>query len=252
MSAPPRTLLERCHAYAAKLPSDQWFSHQTAARLWGLPLPRAFETDDVLHISSPGREPHGRGVVGHRRTAHRDIRLLDGLPLSSPCEAWCELAGVLDRDALIEAGDRLLAWRNPLATEPELVEAMRRWAGRRGARVLRAAWLEIQPGSASARETWSRLLALRAGLPKPELNGPVELRSGITHGDLVFREYRVILEYDGEQHRTSSSQWARDVDRLNELALAGWLVVRVTRRSTPSAVLALLEEALRSRGWSPV
>ncbi|MFE5671185.1 hypothetical protein ACFQ58_06180 [Agromyces sp. NPDC056523] len=35
----PATVLERCQAYATRMPSEHWFSHATAAQLWALPLP---------------------------------------------------------------------------------------------------------------------------------------------------------------------------------------------------------------------
>jgi len=108
--------------------------------------------------------------------------------------------------------------------------------------------------SASPRETRLRLLVLRSpvGFPEPELNGPILLSTGaLTHGDLVFRRYRVILEYDGGHHRELERQAIRDVDRLNDLGRDGWLVIRVHKHTTDAAALAWLDSALRSRGWRP-
>jgi hypothetical protein len=176
---------------------------------------------------------------------------VQGVPVVMPCEAWCQLAGTLGHDELVVAGDRLLGWPRPLASAEELDEAVDARTGRRGVRALIAARADLRSGSASARETRCRLLVVRAGFPEPELNGSIELSGGTTPGDLVFREYRVLLEYDGEQHRTSDHQYARDIERLNDLALAGWLVVRVTKRTPPAVILDRLDRALRSRGWRP-
>lgn len=249
--SPPRDLRARCLAYSVRLARGHWFSHSTAAALWGLPLPLSLLRDPALHVSSRGREPHGRGVIGHRMTEEPEIRFIEGMPVISPCEAWCQLAAFMSADALVEAGDRLLGWPVPLSDERQLDATIRRWSGRRGVRALVAARRDIRPGSASARETRLRLLVLRAGFPEPELNGPLEIRGGLTHGDLVFRPWRVLLEYDGEQHRMSERQFLRDVDRLNDLALAGWLVVRVNRRTPDRATIEQLDAALRSRGWRP-
>jgi hypothetical protein len=202
-------------------------------------------------VSSRGREPHGRGVIGHRMTGEQDLRFIEGLPVVSPCEAWCHLAGFVSGDALVMAGDHLLGWPIPLADAHELDAAIRRWAGRRGVRALVAARRDIRAGSASARETRLRLLVLRAGFPEPELNGPIEIPGDLTHGDLVFRAWRVLLEYDGEQHRMSERQFLRDVDRLNSLALAGWLVVRVNRHTPDRTIIEQLDAALRSRDLHP-
>ena len=65
----------------------------------------------------------------------------------------------------------------------------------------------------------------------------------------MFRAYRVLLEYDGEQHRDDDAQFHRDVERLNDLAAAGWIVIRVGRRLPLARALDQLELALRARGW---
>jgi len=239
----------------------QYFSHATAARLWGLPLPAKFEADTRLHVSTPAREPTRRGVIGHRVTSVREVRFQLGMPVSSPADAWCELAAVLladgakmQLDDLIAAGDRLVGWPRPLATFDEVDAAMRRYGRGRGIRAIRRARAGLRAGSASPRETRLRLLVLRApaGYPDPEPNGPIDLSTGArTHGDLVFRVFRVILEYDGDQHRLLERQFHRDVDRLNDLARDGWLVIRIRRDTTDAAALDWLDAALRSRGWRP-
>lgn len=258
---PVTDLPSRCRAYEPLMLAGQWFSHTTAARLWGLPLPRRFERDDRLHVSTRRREPQRAGVVGHRITAKRELRFHLGFLVSSPADAWCELASATAPDGtrptvaeLVAAGDRLFAWPEPLATPEEVKRAMARFAKSRGIRSIMAAEPHLRPASASARETALRMavLAASAGFPEPECNGEIELGPDrVTHGDLVFREYRVVLEYDGDQHRTSARQWRRDVDRLNDLGRAGWLVIRIHAETPESAWVEWLESALRSRGWSP-
>ena len=84
------------------------------------------------------------------------------------------------------------------------------------------------------------------------MNGPITLSSGRrTHGDLVFRRYRILYEYDGEQHRLDDRQYWTDVDRLGDFSLDQWIVVRGGKRMTEAEALARLERALRSRGWKP-
>lgn len=254
-------LVSRCRALEPAMGPGQYFSHVTAARLWGLPLPAAFETDPRLHVSTSRREPTRRGVVGHRIASARDVRFHLGLLVSAPSDAWCELAavaleghGTLCIDDLIAAGDRLVGWPSSLATPDEIDAAIRRYGSARGIRAIRAARRELRAGSASRRETRLRLLVLRApaGYPEPEPNGPIDLSTGVrTHGDLVFRAFRVILEYDGGQHRLRARQFHSDVDRLNDLARDGWLVIRIHKETTDAATLDWLDAALRSRGWLP-
>ena len=174
------------------------------------------------------------------------------MPVLAPSETWCQLASLISVDSLIAAGDRLLGWPMPLADEAEVDAAIRAHGSGRGARKIALARPEMRPRSASPRETRVRLLVVRAGYPEPEMNGRIELPNGDeTHGDLVFRAYRLVLEYDGEQHRTDRRQFRRDVDRLNALARAGWHVIRVHGGTPSDAILELLDHASRRSGWRP-
>ncbi|GAA2045464.1 hypothetical protein GCM10009819_36100 [Agromyces tropicus] len=249
----------RCRAYEPLMTADQWFSHATAARLWGIPLPARLRDDDRLHVSTRRREPQRVGVVGHRISARRDVRIHLGFPVSGPADAWCELAATRSPhgstpsvDDLVIAGDRLIGWPSPLATLEEVDAAIARFSRSRGIRSIVAARTHLRQGSGSPRETVLRRTVAAAphGFPEPECNGEIVLASRRTHGDLVFRRYRVLLEYDGDQHRTNARQWHRDVDRLNELAAAGWWVIRVHRGTHSHAWIDLLATALRRRGWS--
>ncbi|MFD4422975.1 hypothetical protein ACFWN7_15940 [Agromyces sp. NPDC058484] len=228
------------------------FSHATAAMLWGLPLPARLQSASVLHITVWGGAypPRVRNVVGHRTTDPPRTALRGGLLLISPADSWCQLSRMLDELELIEAGDRLLGRPTPLATVHELDDAIARYGQRRGCRVLRAARERLRAGSESPKETGLRLEVIAAGFPDPEPNGIIQLRSGrSTHGDLVFRRWKVLLEYDGDHHREDASQWAKDVDRLNELAGNGWLVIRVNKRSRFGEIARQLADALELRGW---
>lgn len=246
----PATLRERCLAYVTRMPSEQWFSHATAARLWTLPVPAHVERDTRLHVSSAKRESEATGAVGHRVQRRPDVRWHLGLPVLAPADAWCQLGGVLTMDELVEAGDRLLGWPIPLCSAAELDDAIARFGSRRGVKKIRAARVRIRAGSASPRESRLRELLLGAGLPEPALNTPIRLLDGsFTPGDLVYAAYRVVVEYDGEQHRLDERQFGHDVDRLNALALAGWLVVRIRKDMSDFTAIELATTALRSRGW---
>jgi very-short-patch-repair endonuclease len=94
---------------------------------------------------------------------------------------------------------------------------------------------------------------LAHGFPEPEVNGLIYNSYGaeIAHGDLVFREYRTILEYDGGQHRVSDRQFSIDISRLDALMEEGWRVIRVdksllARRAT---LVGKIDTALRQGGW---
>jgi very-short-patch-repair endonuclease len=90
---------------------------------------------------------------------------------------------------------------------------------------------------------------VRAGLPEPpERNAPVTTASGrlLGRADLVYREQRIAIEYDGDGHRSSRRQWQGEVRRYESFADAGWRVNRVTSDDlvSPRILLARLSSQL--------
>ncbi|MFD1573057.1 hypothetical protein ACFSEO_02870 [Agromyces cerinus subsp. nitratus] len=249
------TFLGRCRAYAAIMPTGHVFSGRTAAVLCGLPLPAAIERDGRVEVTAleGARAPRRRGVIGRSTRLNPNLVAAPGVPgafMTAPADAWCELADVLSLDDLIAAGERLLGLPRPLATTDQIDATIARHGRRRGATRLRLARAEMRANVYSRRETFVRLMLVRAGLPEPEPNGLIVLRSGRrTRGDLVFRAYRVLVEYDGEQHLFDTAQWATDVSRLNDLAEADWRVIRITKQISRAEIVARTERALRDRGW---
>lgn len=252
-----RTTLDRCRAYAVIISSGHVFCGPTAAVLHGLPLPLALERDPRLHVASidGSRAPRGRGVVGSSTAAAPRLVRVPGLGdarVTSPADTWCALAAALSLDDLVAAGDRLLGLPAPLCTASDIDDAIARHGSRRGARALVAARGLLRSDVFSRRETFARLTLVRAGLPEPEPNGLIILRSGRrTRGDLVFRRHRVLVEYEGEQHLFDVDQWTTDVARLNDLIDDGWWVIRATKRMPRSELIARTTRALRDRGWVP-
>lgn len=253
VSEAPRDIVAHCHAYLPVMPSGHYFSHATAALLWGMWLPLRCESS-TLHVTAPlpHRAPRMTGVVGHKASVVlSDILLECGLPLVSPLDAWRQLAPLLTLDELVAAGDSLLRRKRPLATRSQLVVALARHGGGRGVRKLRAAFEEVRAGCDSPRETRLRVILVRSGLPEPIVNAVVS-RPGqsLRYGDLVYREWRVIVEYDGAHHFTPT-QRAADILRLEQLRAEGWIVIIViaAHLDHPMLVVSRVEAALRSRGW---
>lgn len=252
----PSNTLELATAYAPKLKAGQLFSHLTAAELLGMRLPEGFRPGP-LHISSipPTRAPRSREIVGHQASLQFPSVTANELPLSSPVDTWLALASELTVDELTIMGDGLVRRVRPSSDIPSLCAAVTRMAGRRGHSRLALALPQIRANTDSARETMLRLLVVRAGYPEPEVNGVIvnSLGAPIAHGDLVYRKYRAVLEYDGGHHRHDERQFNIDVDRLDELMEEEWRVIRVNkslmhRRAT---LLGKLETALRRGGWGP-
>lgn len=248
----PPTLESRCYAYATRMPAHHAFSGPTAALLWGIPLPAELRDDPRLHVTAldDDRAPRGRLVVGHRTSRRTETIMLRDLHVVSPVEAWVGVSTAISLDALVAAGDRLLGLPAPLADRAEIESGVARHEGRRGAKRLRAAAALLRENVYSPRETRTRLLIMRArlGCSEPEPNGIIELHhGGRTRGDLVFRRERIVVEYEGEHHLVDPVQWAKDLERYNDLALSGWLVIRLSRKMRDDEILARVALALSAR-----
>ena len=55
------------------------------------------------------------------------------------------------------------------------------------------------------------------------------------------------LEYDGEQHRVDSAQYAYDIQRSEDLGELGWTGLRVVKQNRAADVLRRLDRAWRSK-----
>ena len=248
----PRTFDERCAAFSARATPDQFFSHVTAARLLGLPLPTRVVREPQLHVSvvAPLKAPEARGIVGH--TVDRPIRLvtIGEHRLASPVDAWAQLAGSLTEPDLIVMGDALVRKKRPFATMAELEGAVADLDRRRGVRTLRAASARIRPGTASPPETELRLLIIAAGLPEPLVGYEVH-DDGYFVGtpDLAYPAHKVAIEYEGEVHRVDLRTFREDIDRRERFEDAGWRVIRVTadHLRKPHALIERIRYALGSR-----
>lgn len=247
------TFALRCIAFQSRLGVDSVVSHGTAAHFWGFQLP----TPDVIHLSkrAPARAPHARGIHGHSLDLAADeVTRLSDIRLTTPARTWLDLASTgASLDDLIVAGDRLVWWRRRLETRTTLEQMIARHPRARGVRLLRASLDELTEASDSQRETRLRLRIIARGLPRPAPRYPVRDRRGfvVAHGDLAFPEFRTLLEYEGDHHRTDRGQWGIDLDRFNTYQRLGWASIRIGAPQFRhlDRTIDLIGETLRSRGW---
>jgi hypothetical protein len=258
-----QALRDRCAALLVALPDGVFFSHITAARLWPLQLPRA-APDEPLHVSvrAPARSPRRAGVIGHHvHDVSVSAAYRAGLPLVDPATLFCQLAPMLALDDLVAIGDALAlrpVFPDPWDEQPwvplrQLTERVEIFRGR-GKQVAHKALALIRPGAESRPETLLRLAIMSAGLPEPEVQGVISDARGrfIGRADMVYRRWRLIVEYDGDHHRTNTAQFDKDVQRLEGFGNAGWTVVRIVGRSffgDPDACMARIRGALIKAGW---
>lgn len=157
---------------------------------------------------------------------------MDGLPVPDPAEVFCQLGADLAFEDLVVVADELLnrtSLDEPAARERLLhvVARVRRVGTARLIEAVRSS----RRGSRSPAETRIRLVLDAAGVPAAELNAAIE-ESGtgryLGAPDFVWRAQRVVLEYEGDQHRTDQGQFRYDIMRYDDLAADGWRVIRAT------------------------
>lgn len=250
------TIETRCRAYSVRMRPVEAFSHRTAAMLHGLPAPWSADPAIDVVVRGPHGLPRSRGVRGRRTTTRTAVVVVRGLRVVSPVDTWLQLGAELGLRELVMIGDALVRRRGPAATMGDLMEAVARHRGRRGHRALVSALALVRPGTDSPAETELRLDLVEFGLPEPVVNLDIFDASGrrIAIGDLVYPDHRVLVEYDGDHHREDPAQYARDVDRLDDLAHAGWRVIRFNR--THRGIrrkhrLQRVHDALLAAGWKP-
>lgn len=240
------SLLTRCRAYATHRRTDFAFSHTTAATLYGVPLPHV---DPLIHVTvrAPGRAPAIAGFAGHK-LGRWETWLVHDLPVTTPEQTWMDLAQLLNRDALVAAGDFLVGGRRPLSSRAALARVLELSSGRRGVNHAREALDLVREGSESPGETRLRLLLAGAGLPSPSLNYELRGSSGefIARVDFAYPKRRVALEYEGEIHRVERSIWHKDIRRQGRIEDLGWRVVRVTADdiANPAELIARVRQLL--------
>ncbi|WP_157078983.1 hypothetical protein [Herbiconiux solani] len=201
--------------------------------------------------------------MGHTLAADAEFAERFGLSVTDPAATWMALAAFLQPIELVIAADHLVLTprvqdpvdERPFVPLPMLVDAVRRHSGRH-IRVLRSAVELVRDGAESAQETRLRLALVDAGLPEPLLNVDVTDARGrfLGRGDMVYPEWGVIVEYDGDHHRTDARQYDKDLTRHEAFTLSGWRHVRVRRfgmAEGPTSGVARTEAALRSAGWRP-
>ena len=230
------TLATRVEAARQVLPIDAQADGVTALQLLGVEV---------------GAEVPLRFVTAHPHQVRRPgvrVRRSSTVPTSSAEVAFVSAAHELDLVDLVAAGDRLA--RLGLTTPDDLVRVTAAARGRATRHARRAAGL-VRDGVDSVQETRLRLALVLAGLPEPEVNPTVHVEGRrVGRVDLLLRRWRIVIEYEGDQHRVERAQWNRDVWRQEQL-VSDHVLLRVTaeRGRTPRAVVLGVHDALTARGY---
>lgn len=215
----------------------------TAARLHGSKW-----IDDALAIELVWRNqrpPAGVTVHAVRLRSDEMMRLASGIPITTPVRTAFDIGC---RGSLVAAVARLDALGAATRFSVFDVDNLAtRHRGARGVKQLRRALALFDPGAQSPKESWLRLLVQQAGFPTPK----TQVKVGRYYLDMGWEDLKLAIEYDGDHHRTNREQYAWDITRHEELADAGWMIVRVAAGSKPAEVLQRLGKAWVRKGPLP-
>jgi very-short-patch-repair endonuclease len=200
-----------------------FLSHRTAAAIWGLVPDLPFEVE----VSVVGRyRRSSQGIKVHRIKAidRRELRLHEGLWVSTPARAMLELSGSAPAGVLARAIDEGLARRR--FTPRELEDVLARNRPCRGAARLAAILADPTATAVSRSEREKRLLRLirDAGLPMPKTNvafGRFEL-------DFYWPRERLVVELDGFNFHRGPDGFRRDREKELAVRAAGLEMLRFT------------------------
>lgn len=228
------------------LPRETIFAGATAAWLHGLDLEPANPVEIVLPLSTGIRTQTGLRVLRTEVPAdavvdRRGLRTT-ALPLT--------LATLCAQQTAVEA---LVAIDMALHLNLTDVASLREYAdgarSRHGLARMRLLSSVAAPAE-SPMETRLRWLLIQAGLPIPEVQAELPDSSSRfpRRADLYYREARLVLEYDGANHR---ERLVDDDRRQNALVSSGLRILRYTASDVytrPRLVVAEVQAALQTSG----
>jgi very-short-patch-repair endonuclease len=240
---PARPLLAAEQAAVLACGPRAVLSHQTAARIHGFRVGAV----DELELTVVGADRRRPGLVIHRvrELSPADHLRLQRLPVTSVARTVLDLSVGLPDRALEHMIDEALK----RTSRARLAEAVGRHPGRPGTPRVKALLDPERPSS----DTWShaeeRLLQLvrRAGLPVPEVN----VLLGAYIPDLLWRERRIIVEFDSRAHHSGPAAVRRDAARHNDLTSQGYQIIHITWGDlveSPERVVAWIATALARAG----
>jgi very-short-patch-repair endonuclease len=181
------------------------------------------------------------------RLGEDEIDLVAGVPVTSPVRTALDLGCWYPTVTAVAAIDALAGATDIKPADVELLA--QRYAGRRGIARAREALGLFDSGAQSPKESWLRVVLIRAGLPRPQTQIPVsdEFGDRIIYLDMGWEVVKVAVEYDGEQHRSDGWQYTWDIRRSEMLERLGWIVVRVVAGDRPAEIVSRVRAALARR-----
>ena len=204
--------------------------------------------DDDESVELIWRNQHSPAevVTRNERLDDDEVTRVAGLPVTTPARTGFDLARQLCTGDAVARIDALMRAR-PFSVEDVLVLA-KRHHGARGVRRLGAVLPRVDPGAASPKETWLRLVLVDGGLPPPRTQIPVLSPTGRPrfYLDMGWPDRKVAVEYDGDQHR-DRYRFRKDIERLEYIQGLGWIVIRVVADDRRADIVRRVRHAFALR-----
>jgi very-short-patch-repair endonuclease/predicted transcriptional regulator of viral defense system len=222
-------------------------SHRSAGALWGLRSDGRAKTD----VSLPSRSARSRpGIDVHRSgtLTLADCTTQDGIPCTTLARTLLDLAEVVDHRGLERAIEQAEVLR--LFDLRAVEDVLERANGRHGAAALRAVLAGLEEPALTDTELEERFLMLcrAASLPSPEVNEWLDIDDlPAVKADFLWRRQRLVIETDGWESHGTRQAFERDRRRDERLKLAGYDLLRFTRRrivADPSGVTRTVAQLL--------
>lgn len=200
-----------------------------------------------LEILHNNRNPLPGLRIHSDRLEEDEFTLIDGVPVTTPARTAVDLGCWHPINDAVAVIDDLLRATDAKVAEFQILAE--RYPGRRGIQSARNAIDLADAGAQSPKETWVRLLLIRAGLPRPQTQIPVsdEVGGSTYYLDMGWENFKVAAEYDGEQHRRDRWQYTWDIRRRETLERLGWMVIRVVVGDRPADIVSRVRAALALR-----
>ena len=216
----------------------------SAAALHGSRWIDATRAVDIIHDN---RHPLAGLQIWSDRLASDEVDIVDGTAVTTPARTALDLACWYPTTTAVAALDDLVRVTELKMPDVELLTA--RYRGRRGIERARASLNVVDAGAQSPKETWLRLVLVRAGLPRPQTQIPVydDFGDAIAYLDMGWENVKVAVEYDGEQHRSDRRQYTWDVRRSEMIERRGWILVRVVAGDRPAEIVRRVRAARARR-----
>jgi very-short-patch-repair endonuclease len=188
-------------------------------------------------------------VVRNERFATDEVVSTGQLTFATPARVGFDLARHLPRTKAVAHLDALA--RATCVASTDLYRLVSRYPGARGNQRARRSIELMDAGAESPKETWLRLLLVDAKFPPPTTQIRVTERAMTVFVDMGWEEVKIGVEYDGDHHRTSRSQFTRDIMRVELLERNGWIIIRVVAENHPVDILQRVRLAFARRGVTP-